>query len=745
MQSIPKFLRSEPSPRVQDSAFPPFKVEHRYRGVYERAGFEVYRGDGKPRSDNSTPRTRAGSTFSSNSSVISPNHPGHNGTTGPYTRQHNSEAGRNQKGYNPYDNTHTGRNKSHGDLYTRNIPEHDGMYQNRSASQPDALKNYQVIQQPIGNTLTDAHFDDDNSIPARSAERNLDIQKQHNKSNSSFNFSPSMGSKNYMGLSLNLSNDPVDLGPLSDDIETSKSNYDSYTNEQYTNATSVRASDEMMSQAASIQTDELMDTPERRRKYQQQQIGLPTPPKSSGEALDDTLVRRERLSTALSGIQTDFKQRNQAPPPEFKVEEPRISYAQNDQITQSDASNQFDAFKLANDQTSNNLNLDYQNFLNSDNGNNRHSQLSMVSSIISKESRYSDDDDNEVQQELERQLENLKKGGSAELLTKPAKQIPYPPEYPEDQSLDTSDIDNTIEQVNQISPSSPVQVKDDNVPSFSIEPSTPTRTDSDSMDSIQPLSVRHSKIKTTFALPDITKTPKVDNVNEDLNDAPELPDLNREPVTEFNGVPEVLDFNTDNEHRDKDINSLSNGLEEVKLNKAAIPEFKYPSGSGPCRSCKQKISPEGKGPKKAVYSKTGELTGQWHRECFKCSNSECDISFNKSVQCYVLDDEAYCNHHYHILNHSLCEMCQVGIEGECIENEVEQKWHLHCLRCFKCNNTINSDYYLINDAIYCDHDAINIISGQASYNDAYGNSRNGLTTNDKVEKRRTRLMHIDQY
>ena len=38
-----------------------------------------------------------------------------------------------------------------------------------------------------------------------------------------------------------------------------------------------------------------------------------------------------------------------------------------------------------------------------------------------------------------------------------------------------------------------------------------------------------------------------------------------------------------------------------------------PSGTGPCRSCHESISPDAKGQLRAIYSKTGELSGQWHR------------------------------------------------------------------------------------------------------------------------------------
>src|SRR5699024_12549019 len=63
----------------------------------------------------------------------------------------------------------------------------------------------------------------------------------------------------------------------------------------------------------------------------------------------------------------------------------------------------------------------------------------------------------------------------------------------------------------------------------------------------------------------------------------------------------------------------------------------------------------------------------WHRSCFACSYDGCGISFNKHVQCYALDNFPYCHHHYHLLNNTLCEACSLGIEGECIENELRSE------------------------------------------------------------------------
>ena len=51
LQTLPQYYKTETSPMIQHSAFPPFKIEHRYRGVYERAGFDVNLKGDSPTSD----------------------------------------------------------------------------------------------------------------------------------------------------------------------------------------------------------------------------------------------------------------------------------------------------------------------------------------------------------------------------------------------------------------------------------------------------------------------------------------------------------------------------------------------------------------------------------------------------------------------------------------------------------------------------------------------------------------------
>lgn len=118
-------------------------------------------------------------------------------------------------------------------------------------------------------------------------------------------------------------------------------------------------------------------------------------------------------------------------------------------------------------------------------------------------------------------------------------------------------------------------------------------------------------------------------------------------------------------------------------------EFKYPPGTGPCRRCG--IEPTGK----RMYSKKdNELSGQWHRDCFRCLI--CNIRFNKKVPCYILNDKPYCRRHYHEENSSICQTCREFIEGECVENDRVERFHINCLLCILCRQPITSDYFIFN-------------------------------------------------
>ena len=96
------------------------------------------------------------------------------------------------------------------------------------------------------------------------------------------------------------------------------------------------------------------------------------------------------------------------------------------------------------------------------------------------------------------------------------------------------------------------------------------------------------------------------------------------------------------------------------------------ASKGKCRGCQEAIRG------KSVSSADGRLTGRYHKECFVCTT--CKEPF-RTADFYILDNQPYCEKHYHILNQSLCKSCDRGIEGQYLETESKQKFHRNCFTC----------------------------------------------------------------
>lgn len=667
-----KRYRPEPSPRALDSAFPPFNHDVRFRGVYERAGFDVNKGEYNDQRSIYSPGVRTNSTFSMANSTISPT------TSQIYGSTPNLN---NKSSFLSYSNPYgTMRNKSAGDVYTRatsrthsrtdvNTPSRSagdiykaGDYKHNDYNPKSADPNHSfnprnakdLYNPNLPKTATTCNFQDNKSprnysgtTAVSSINDNSPIILKQNTSKAdehdNFDFSPQTSQhKNFMNLSLQLNGDKAmaddSIDPL--DADFTDGTVDNDGSDTKLNELSHVTKE--TSHTSSIRTDELMDSPRKNVNN----YGLPSPPKTADNGSG---LKHERLSSALDVFKKDIESHKRNNPQ--SATKSRFSYNQNPSNS-SDPSQQFQHFKQQNATDGNNLNVEYQEFLH-----NRNSNASMVSSIISKESNYSDEDDNDVEEELERQLQSLKTGNEG--------------------NIQNNKVD---------------------IPTITVD--------------IPETAPRRSPLRET--------PPESLDLNETIDEVAPLSVGRRELVQEQE--PELV--------QEKEF------VQEPKQELVQEPtplSHKFPPGHGPCRGCNNEISPQAKGDNKAIYTKTGELSGQWHRMCFQCSYDDCNITFNKKVPCYVLEDKAYCDQHYHKLNHSLCEACLTGIEGECIENEEEQKWHLHCLRCNECNCSIESDYYLINDAIFCEFDASAIIQQH----------KNAMNTNDKVEKRRTRLMHIE--
>lgn len=170
--------------------------------------------------------------------------------------------------------------------------------------------------------------------------------------------------------------------------------------------------------------------------------------------------------------------------------------------------------------------------------------------------------------------------------------------------------------------------------------------------------------------------------------------------------------------------------ESVPSKSTNIPEEKslhlksniYPPGEGPCRLCQNSILKT----EKKIWSKDNQLSGQWHRSCFGCST--CAAKFSKGSSCYVFEDLPYCERHFHELNGSLCKACNRGVEGECMQNDLNEVFHVDCLLCVTCGKSVDGDYYMYKGHVICQNDATQLIRE--------------IESGEKIEKRKTRIMYL---
>lgn len=178
---------------------------------------------------------------------------------------------------------------------------------------------------------------------------------------------------------------------------------------------------------------------------------------------------------------------------------------------------------------------------------------------------------------------------------------------------------------------------------------------------------------------------------------------------------------------DKDIKFDENKYETT----TGMKELYYPPGEGPCRKCGDIILET----EKKIWSKDNQLSGQWHRSCFGCH--KCGSKFNKGSSCYVYEDQPYCECHFHELNGSLCQVCNRGVEGECLQNEVNEVFHIDCLKCVICGLNVEGDYFIFRDEVMCETDAKELMyqieEAEKEYHDK---------DVEKMIKRRTRVLYL---
>lgn len=768
LHSLPKFLRSEPSPKIQDSAFPPFKIEHRYRGVYERAGFDVNLGsnEAKPpqqRRNPSPPYSSASSmgkqvqnngthyrqrlqqlmhSYQSRLQRLLPSENGYDGSSHVQTRPYGSSGDlpdgssthlptksvalvnlaplmrlqqsqrSRQFAYQPQtQHTHHQDDQQHVQIARNSEPrqmeepthsiyeEPQGVYE-----QYDPRKQARAMRN--NSTTRVAEYDrqpssaDSSTLyhPVPRIEETLELQNANSSVDSVLSTSAVVGNTGDLAVAPM----PYPTAPYPHENDSGHSTY-VFSEPNHTSLSTAYSTN--LNYNSKYDSFDFSPQQEPTRNFNDLLLDLNQPVEmepyqENGQlaSLDahDQDNERHRLSHELANFKRDVEDHKAytpiSPPLPNSARQgpPQLPTASPTELGLA----RFEPYKspvpaivtTMDDGTVLRNSTDYEHFLKSDGlpprSTMRQSQFSTVSSIISKdgEAHYDDDHDSEdeVERELERQLRSLTVGDDTEAYPAPAA---------------------ATEQ----------KIVDDAVPTIASPNSEyPNDSDVDLNADSRRLSIKPLKTERIKSIQSEVKplSPKVHQIDEELRGM----NLGRDPI-----IPIPEDFENS---------------EEV-----------FPPGRGPCRSCKRNIEVNAAGKEKSVYSRTGELTGQWHRGCFKCSYSGCEVKFNKSVPCYAFNDRPYCNSHYHEVNDSLCTECGSGIEGECIENELQQKWHVSCLRCEHCSLTIRSDYYLINGTTYCETDALAIINGQ-SYSDTNGNLR-GLSTTDRIEKRRTRMMYVE--
>ncbi|KAG7194284.1 uncharacterized protein KQ657_005012 [Scheffersomyces spartinae] len=413
---------------------------------------------------------------------------------------------------------------------------------------------------------------------------------------------------------------------------------------------------------------------------------------------------------------------------------------------------------------------------------NRLSTLLMVSSIISKEEpsmsfandEEEDEDDSQINKELEMQLQQLKWTGSissasvngssaGEQLTSSLKSpLIVTNEHEHDHDDDDVLVNETINslgfditpklhQYEDGSQSGEPRTVISEFDDLNVEPLLVKRiksaraTGEEEDEVIAPLNVKRRS-------PSLHNIPRFEVSDNSMSDVEETLPLNPNPSQIFVGegienesptVPRrlrpVSPTATKAQTQTQTQTQAQTQSQQVQSNHSTASPPKsehnnvlYPPGQGPCRGCNDTIDSNSTSRHlKPIFTSTTDvkstLSGQWHRKCFQCHHDQCGTRFSKTTPCYVFEDQPYCFDHYSILNGTVCEECQEGLEGEYIETELQLKFHPACLRCMQCKNHITGgeSYYIHNNIVYCETDAALI----------------SLNPGDsKMEKRRTRIM-----
>lgn len=837
-RSLPNYFRGEKSPMIQtDSPFPPLKVEHRYRGVYERAGFDVNLGgyshseQGSMRLPKEAPNSR---TFNSHR-VVSDSAPG------TYKSRNVSSRSMPQSASSPITDVSNVNRNRYAPARKSPFSPVSATGKKSTAPYPTSSNENLKSHEPYNHS-----YEGNISLPALvSGQPVASMESETHNDSTDYNSQ----SRNVKKLQLHIPYSNYSNVPHEQSNESSSStNSQTFENmiekpsTPNTSASSTNGLDEKMehSSAMSVGTAELphlaslnhskdlsmdlnnfVDDRDHQKGYDPRRDASKNQKRPTESNHTQFIPDTGDLLRNLTKLMIDDTTDN-------TLENTSFQFTSAPYNTVLEASSAHDE---SNEQS------EYQSFLLTSNHEPmlRYSQLSTVSSIISK-TTGSIEGEEEVDPELQRQLDGFKNrssvfkprqeslDGSASYRTAntSAVEIGELPVVPKIQVHDTSESLASSDEQSISAETTQVQTYGgDNIPSelvrnttdrSSVDFSEKRTSQGSTLEEPLQYKLSHTYEDSDFPLNESTELHddfnsfEADGVHEqdqasspfitERNPArklqssyPETPKVHASPFEETFNTPETIKPLSPKNHRveeelknmnfkyDVETPKLHNGITENVFDTSVdlstdiddlrdevillqnvppeefeafpksvmnmkVPNFRasasgtvYASGTGPCRVCGDEVDVNGRGSRKPIYSRNGELSGQWHRGCFSCTYGGCQVVFSKHIACYALLDNAFCKHHYHLLNGTLCETCGQGIEGECIENELKQKWHVSCLKCSKCEKSISSDYFLIANEIVCELDAPTIIAGL---------EQSGLLTSEKIEKRRTRMLFLEQ-
>ncbi|CAK7913249.1 hypothetical protein CAAN4_F12200 [[Candida] anglica] len=844
LDSLPKYFRTEPSPNVLESAFPPFKTEHRYRGVYERAGFDVNlngyaKNKSSPSDSTSSFKQRYPSPPKSNSvSPTSQQHsihhqyPQQSSRRGQYSSTSSESSAERERQRSQTMRSHASSSQSSvPKSYNMDMKNGNNYYHTNNSNGSNIMNTYPNANNRSGSLTGSASVTGSGSQRSNGSNNSqgnrfnpanqnaypetLQQEPEPELDRGSFDFSPQTNaSKNFKNLSIKTScRDDIDTKSLKlGGGEQNRMEYPSIDEQQYNGNVNTELRDISSTEAPTEAPTAAPAPYQPKSKYQPKSRYAPSKPNSTNQyyhgynddtsnpsfsahdqqadqSVDSTFdssnktglglsLTPSQTQTTLSSIGTDELNQSQAPiaidmdaagvnynapiDPPYPVSRLNSVKGQGELerddsfIRKKRLSSALDDFKRDIEDVKKNTpqlqqreafspegQTEYQKFLSLGDSTGkqypRHSQLSMVSSILSKGSL--NDEDAEIEKELERQLQSLKTGEDSKLKEAavvvpeavpeiPTFNIQQEGEYVQDEEKKFHELDQQSDHRYSM---------EESTPPLSFIKGQEKEKEEEIPQQQEQIPIQHATSQPTFEVT-APQSPILDQSREIESPENQL-HLDESPLAPLNVNHSVLHQSPGIEPLNPHTHNIGEELKEINF-PVEIPsqpitteEEIFPPGEGPCRSCHKPILPNSTGSNRAIFSKTGELSGQWHRACFLCSKEGCDVKFQKGIQCYELNDKPYCHGCYHELNGSLCGSCFQGIEGECIENELQQKWHLECLCCHQCQSGITEDYYLVNGKVFCEEDALDRIRQQQS-------SRS-TSRADKIEKRRTRLLFLD--